>query len=219
MSQGKLTSAQADALRALAGMSPPWRLAGGAALAGFHTKHRGTRDLDLFWPDEQLVVPDAEIRQRLEGAGFSVEVLQRDPAFRRLRASRGSDVLVVDLVADPVPTVLSPSAEVLGGATILVDSPHEILVSKLTALSSRSELRDLEDVRALLESGGDLERALRDAPLKEAGFSPITLAWVLEQLPISALGRALARPEPDGRALEVFREALVRQILTASKPA
>jgi hypothetical protein len=167
MSQGKLTSAQADALRALAGMSPPWRLAGG----------------------------------------------------RRLRATRGTDVLVIDLVADPVPTVVSPSAEALGGATILVDSPHEILVSKLTALLSRSELRDLEDVRALLASGGDLERALRDAPLKEAGFSPITLAWVLEQLPVAALGRALARAEPDVGALEVFREALVRQILAASKPA
>ena len=99
-----------------------------------------------------------------------------------------------------------------------MDSPHEILVSKLTALLSRSELRDLEDVRALLASGGDLERALRDAPLKEAGFSPITLAWVLEQLPIAALGRALARPEPDVRALEQFRETLVREILTASKP-
>jgi hypothetical protein len=27
----------------------PWTLSGGAALAGFHTAHRETRDLDLFW--------------------------------------------------------------------------------------------------------------------------------------------------------------------------
>jgi hypothetical protein len=31
-----------------AGLQPPWTLTGGGALAGFHTKHRETRDLDLF---------------------------------------------------------------------------------------------------------------------------------------------------------------------------
>lgn len=219
MSQGRLTSAQADVLRALAGMAPAWRLAGGAALAGFHTRHRGTRDLDLFWPDKELAIPDAELHRRLAAAGFSLEVLQRDPAFCRLRVTRGSEVLVVDLVADPVPTVASPSEHAVGGVRILVDSPHEILVSKLCALLSRSELRDLEDVRALLDSGGDLERALADAPRKEAGFSPITLAWVVEQLPVAAMGRALARPEDEVRALEAFRDTLVRVILAASKPA
>jgi hypothetical protein len=74
-----------------------------------------------------------------------------------------------------------------------VDQPHEILVTKLCALLGRSELRDLEDVRALLDAEGDLARALADAPRKEAGFSPVTLAWVLEQLPVAAMGRALGR--------------------------
>jgi hypothetical protein len=217
--QGRLTPAQTDVLRALAGIAPAWRLAGGAALAGFHTRHRETRDLDLFWPAKELAIPDAELRRRLASAGFSVEVLQRDPAFCRLRVTRGPDALVVDLVADPVPTVASPSEHAVGDVSILVDSPHELLVSKLCALLSRSELRDLEDVRALLHSGGDLERALGDAPRKEAGFSPITLAWVIKQLPVRAMGRVLARPEDDVRALEEFREELARAILAAAKPA
>lgn len=155
MNGGRLTPAQLEVLRALAGLVPAWRLAGGAALAGFHTRHRGTRDLDLFW---------------------------------------------------------------LGKELGQVDQPHEILVTKLCALLSRSELRDLEDVRALLDAGGDLARALADAPRKEAAFSPVTLAWVLEQLPIAAMGRALGRAADEARGLEVFRQGLVGMILAAAKP-
>ncbi len=54
MGEGRLTSAQVEVLRALAGIVPAWRLAGGAALAGFYTRHRGTRDLDLFWLGKDL---------------------------------------------------------------------------------------------------------------------------------------------------------------------
>jgi hypothetical protein len=83
----------------------------------------------------------------------------------------------------------------------------EILVTKLCALLSHSELRDLEDVRALA-----------DAPRKEAGFSPVTLAWVLEQLPVAAMGRALGRAADEVRGLEAFRQKLVGEILASAKP-
>ena len=43
---GKLSSLQERVLRLLADIEPPWTLTGGAALAGFHTHHRATRDLD-----------------------------------------------------------------------------------------------------------------------------------------------------------------------------
>jgi hypothetical protein len=46
---GRLSNLQERVLVALAGIEPPWTLSGGAALAGFHTAHRETRDLDLFW--------------------------------------------------------------------------------------------------------------------------------------------------------------------------
>lgn len=218
MSGSRLTPLQLEVLRAVAGIIPAWRLAGGAALAGFHTRHRGTRDLDLFWLGKDLGQLDAEILRRLGAAGFAGQVLQRDPAFCRLRVARGPDVVVVDLVADPVPTVADPAEHELGDVRILVDQPHEILVTKLCALLSRSELRDLEDVRALLDAEGELARALADAPRKEAGFSPVTLAWVLEQLPVAAMGRALGRTADEIRGLEVFRQGLVGRVLAAAKP-
>jgi hypothetical protein len=101
---------------------------------------------------------------------------------------------------------------------ILVDAPHEILVAKLTALLGRSELRDLEDVRALLAAGGDLPRALADAPRKDGGFSAPTLARVLEQFPVEALGRALGRDPADLAQLAQFRDELVEALLDASRP-
>ncbi len=112
-----------------------------------------------------------------------------------------------------------PAERAVADARILVESPHEILVSKLCALLSRSELRDLEDVRALLEAGGELGRAISDAPRKDAGFSPLTFSWVLEQLPIAAMGRALRRSDANVRELEDFRDHLVRDVLALAKPA
>jgi phosphoribosyl-dephospho-CoA transferase len=54
-------------------------------------------------------------------------------------------------------------------AMILVETPHQLLVNKLCALLSRSELRDLVDVRVLIESGLDLTRALADCPARMPG--------------------------------------------------
>ncbi len=115
---------------------------------------------------------------------------------------------------------IAESAEhALGDVRILVDPPHEILVTKLCALLSRSELRDLEDVRACsMPAGTSSVRALADAPRKDAGFSPVTFAWVLEQLPIGAMGRALARNADEIREHEAFRQKLVGEILAAAKP-
>jgi hypothetical protein len=64
------------------------------------------------------------------------------------------------------------------GVAIRVDTAYEILVNELCALLGRSELRNLVEVRALLDQGFDLARALADAPKKDSGFSPVTLAWV-----------------------------------------
>jgi hypothetical protein len=49
MALGRLTVLQERALVALGGIEPRWTLTGGGALAGFHTRHRVTRDLDLFF--------------------------------------------------------------------------------------------------------------------------------------------------------------------------
>jgi hypothetical protein len=216
VAQGRLSALQLDVLRALAAITPPWRLTGGAALAGFYTHHRTTRDLDLFWDRRELGTLAREVEDRLVAAGFTVEVLQRAPSFCRLRAASPEDAVVVDLVADPAPMIEGPVLMALADVRVQVDTQHELLVAKLCALLSRSELRDLEDVRVLLEAGGDLDRALADAPRKDGGFSPITLAWVLEQFPLETMARGLAWAADATSALKAFRARLVTQVLAAT---
>jgi len=107
--------------------------------------------------------------------------------------------------------VVEPPVErVVGQRPILVDTPHEILVNKLCALYSRWAIRDLVDGRALVLAGEDLDRALRDAPRKDSGFSPVTLAWVLRQLDVRTVARQAGF---DPEALEPFRDELVARLL------
>lgn len=203
-----LTTVQGRVLAILAGMDPPWTLTGGGALAGFHLGHRKTRDLDLFWQGAELLgdLPQ-EAERRLRNAGLGVTVQRSAPMFRRLAVeSADGEIVLVDLVADPVPVIEAPATHPHEGTTILVDTPHEILVNKLTTLLARSELRDLVDIKALVEAGGDLDRAIRDAPNKDGGFSGPTLAWLLDQLHPGRLGAP-----PD--VLE-FREMLKRKFVS-----
>ena len=114
---------------------------------------------------------------RLRAGGLSAERQQTTATFCRLLVGDGVERLPVDLVADQAAQIEEPITVAEG---IAVDTAHEILVNKLTAMLGRWAERDLVDVEALIEAGGDLDRALRDAPRKDGGFSPETLAWVLD---------------------------------------
>ena len=86
MPPSRLTPLQTRVLEVLAGAGGDWTLTGRAALAGFHTRHRTTRDLDLFWRARaEIAGAREEIVARLRGAGLSVDVLQSGPALVRLR--------------------------------------------------------------------------------------------------------------------------------------
>ena len=52
----------------------------------------------------------------------------------------------------------------------------------LQSLLSRSEIRDLIDVRELENAGFSLENALPSAAKKDSGLTPAQLAWVLHQI-------------------------------------
>ena len=147
-----------------------------------------------------------------------MESVQSAPAFHRYRVLKGEESVLLDLVADPVLTLDDPREFVIDGVAILVDTEHEILVNKLCALLERSELRDLQDVRVLLDAGGDLERGLAQAPQKDAGFSPLTLAWLLHELPISSFALASGWPSEEISSLERFRDELVQRIARLAKP-
>ncbi len=219
MDRGKLSPLQARVLVVLAGLDPAWTLVGGGALVGFHTRHRETRDLDLFFrPQRTLGGTPAEVARRLEAAGFEVAVIQSAPAFQRLDVRDHAESVLVDLIADPTPIAEAPVPTGFCGQTILVETPHQLLVNKLCALLSRAELRDLVDVRALLDAGEDLDRALADCPGQDGGFSPLTFAWVVRGFPLERLGHVLALPDAELRALTAFRDALVDRVLAATRP-
>jgi hypothetical protein len=218
MSFGRLRPLQSSILKILAPLSPTWTLTGGAALAAFHLKQRETQDLDLFWRQlSELGNLPREVRARLTQHGLTVSEVQSGLSFHRLKVTDGKESCIVDLVAEPSAPLEPPQSLELGGVLIQVDTPHEILVNKLAALLSRSELRDLIDVKALLESGGSLERALTEAPRKDAGFSALTLAWVLHGFPLQTVARSLGLSESESSELSKFQTWLIDR-LVASHP-
>lgn len=220
MSGDRLSGLQWRILEVLSGLEPSWTLTGGAALVGIHLKHRTTKDLDLFFRKVgQLGALPDEVRSRLAEEGLEVSTLRSGPTFTQLRVRDGIAVCIVDLVAESVPSLEPPLWIPVGETVIAVDTLHEILVNKLCALLGRSELRDLEDVRVLLESGGDLKRALADAPQKDGGFSPLTLAWVLRGFQPRVLASAIGMNEEATERLERFKENLIQQLLDLSSPA
>lgn len=209
---GSLSELQATVLRALAGLNPRWTLSGGGALAGFHLAHRRTKDVDLFFHGLQALdrLPE-EASAALRAQGMAVDILQRAPAFCRLRVDRAGAVVIVDLVAEPVANVFPVERRGLDEQTeILVDSRAEILVNKLGALYSRTEIRDLVDVKALVDAGEDLEAALGLVARKDGGFSPPDLAWVLRTLNVAALAKADGY---EAAPLLAFRDHLVDRLL------
>jgi hypothetical protein len=214
-----LSLLQRDVLQVLAAVRPPWTLTGGAALAGFHLLHRTTRDLDLFWHGRDTLAAEGdECRRLLEAAGLQVEVLQRTPAFLRLRAARSGDAVVVDLVAEPVANTRPPMALRLGEQTVQVDAPAEILANKLGCLLHRAELRDLIDIRALLATGLDLGAALAEAGRKDGGFSPLMVAHLLAGFPFARQATQLGLGDEQHHELDAFRQQLAERIAAHARP-
>lgn len=219
MPPSKLSPLQEQVLIALSGLRPVWTLTGGAALAGFHTKHRETRDLDLFFHHETTLGSlVANATHALQDVGMTVAVLRTSAAFAQLDVRLDTQSVVVDLVADPTPIVEAAQPFAVGNATILVETPHQLLVNKLCTLLSRSELRDLVDVRVLLESGLDLTRALADCPGQDAGFSPLTFAWSARALPIRRVAAAQGWSNTEIDDLEHYRDDLIARVIAESQP-
>jgi hypothetical protein len=175
----KLTAFQNEFLHAFFRREDRFFLTGGAALAGFYLGHRETHDLDLFTLSDALDDGFALASEIAREAGASLESIQTAPDFRRLLIRRGGEAVLIDLVRDRVPQVVAQKPITHG---IRIDPPEEILANKLCALLSRSEIRDLVDVRALEMAGYRVEDALPAAYLKDTGLTPAQLSWVLGQI-------------------------------------
>jgi hypothetical protein len=127
--------------------------------------------------------------------------------------------VVVDLIAEPAPSLEPPWRCRIGHSEILVDAPHAILSEKLCALLERSEIRDLVDIEALIRSGQDLPSAIASAPRRDSSFSPLTLAWVLREWDVRQIANAAGLSGADGEKLESFRQSLIEQLIAPNPPA
>lgn len=213
MDSYKLSPLQLDFLHAFFQRENRFFLTGGAALVGFHLGHRETHDLDLFTVEDVMsdgFVVVSEVAQQL---GASVESLQTSPDFRRLLVRHASEAIVIDLVRERVAQVTN---EKLLFGEIRVDPPEEILANKLCALLSRSEIRDLVDVRALELLGYRIEDALPAANQKDRGLTAAQLGWVLSQI---ELGDDLIPPGNISRAeLQNYLTALITRLARIAFP-
>jgi hypothetical protein len=119
----------------------------------------------------------------------------------------------VDLVLDRAPQIEIEKPNI---GQIRIDSLREITANKVCTLLSRCEPKDLVDLRAILESGGNLEQALKDAEKKDAGASAANLAFVLGQWRIGSEASLPGGVEPG--AAERFREQLVARRVDLAFP-
>lgn len=179
MAKAALNNLQNDFLQAFFARENRFFLSGGAALVGFYFGHRETYDLDLFTLENEIENGFRLVNEVAAELKAKVESIQTSPDFRRILLKREKESIVIDLVREYV-FQISADKPIING--IRVDLPEEILANKLCALLSRSEVRDLVDVRELENAGFSLENALNAAAKKDSGLTPAQLAWVLNQI-------------------------------------
>ncbi len=199
MSASQLSPLQEEILRFFFERENRFFLTGGAALAGFHLKHRRTADLDLFTtqdaaPGDILDGGESSLRAAAVLIGATIENVQTEPGIRRRLVKRGANRVMVDLVVD-FAFQGYPDKPLFGD--VRVDLPEEILANKRCTLLSRAEVRDYVDVYALEQAGFRMESALELATRKDSGLTPATLAWVLSEVQIGDDARIPGGVTPD----------------------
>jgi len=206
-----LTGLQTEILKRFFDHRKDFFVTGGAALVGFHLRHRTTNDLDLFTPADVLDDSERTLSEVAIEIGATTRALRRAPAFRRWIVERSDESVIVDLVRDETPQVF----EKLEVGGIVVDPPAEILANKLCTLLSRVEPRDLLDVKMLEEAGFDAIAALPAAETKDGGLSAAQLAWVLSTYRIAASAELYGVPREE---LERYRDSLIERLSRAAFP-
>lgn len=207
-SRNRLTPLQRDLVTAFFDREQRLFLTGGGALVGFYFGHRTTEDLDLFgMPDLTLEGPQEALKDAARSLGATIETKSNYQDFRRFIVRRQQETCIVDLVIDRAPAI---DREKNKFEAVKVDTPREIAANKICTLISRSEIKDLIDLRVLVESGIDLHQAFADAAQKDRGADPATLAWILDQIFIGP--RAALPGGIDPVSLDAWRKDLVKKL-------
>jgi Nucleotidyl transferase AbiEii toxin, Type IV TA system len=210
----KLTPLQQEVLVAFFQREKEYFLTRGAALAGFHLRHRHTDDLDLFTISDVAFECGRRVLEDVAIAlGGTLEVRVQAPRFLRTVITRGDEALVIDLVRD-LNYQMRTKKQIEGDITL--DPADEILANKLTTIVARAEERDLVDLYFLEKSGLRIEDALPVALQKDGGCTPATLAWLLSEVTIPD---NLPLPEGlTGTQLREFVADLIHRLQRAALP-
>ena len=207
-----LTKLQSDVLRRFFERRRDFFLTGGGALVGFHLRHRVTHDLDLFTVGEMIDDAERTLGEIVTELGARIQTLRRAPSFRRFLIETSSESVIVDLVRDEAPQARDKIT--IDG--IVVDPPEEILANKLCTLLSRTEVRDLVDVKTLEAAGYDPLEALPLAEKKDGGVSASQLAWILSTFPIPGNDAELHGVSRD--ELQQYRDSLMKRLSAVAYP-
>ncbi len=188
--KGLLTPLQRACLAAFAGLPDQahFYLSGGTALAEFYLGHRLSFDLDLFTPEEALILPTSyQIETTAPRYGLQVSVVRRFATFVELVIGRDQDQVRVELALDSPFRLEPPSPTEIG---VMVNSYRDLVVDKLLAYYGRAEPRDAVDLYFILQQE-PLDPLLLLAARKDPGFD---LYWFAV-----ALNRAVAFPDEEER--------------------
>jgi len=188
--KGLLTPLQRACLAAFAGLPDQahFYLSGGTALAEFYLGHRLSFDLDLFTPEEALILPTSyQIETTAPRYGLQVSVIRRFATSVELVIGRDQDQVRVDLALDSPFRLEPPSPTEIG---VMVNSYRDLVVDKLLAYYGRAEPRDAVDLYCILQQE-PLDPLLLLAARKDPGFD---LYWFAV-----ALNRAATFPDEEER--------------------
>jgi hypothetical protein len=196
----------------------PVRLAGGAALAGVHLRHRLSNDVDLFCSDPSACRDLVRALPAVAAeTGANIAIVRDAGSFVRARVTpRGAPAreIELDVVHEPIAEIDALDVEVVEG--VRLTSLADMRASKLTCLLSRSEPRDLVDTLFLERAGYRPEADLDLALKKDGGIDPGALSWLLSQFPTDPLPMMLAPLTTD--ELRAYRDALADRFRRLSVP-
>lgn len=180
-----LTSLKLDFLNCFFEKEQSFFLTGGSALSIFYLDHRFSYDLDLFTLENvDWHLFENELRDISDRINATLSSISTSPLFRRYQIERNREVEILDFIIEKVPQ-LNKKKNLFG--TITVDTLDEIGVNKICTLISRSEIKDLIDLYFLSKEGFNVVEHINDSKKKDAGLSPSTLSFILDEIEIHKL--------------------------------
>jgi len=179
-SKGIVTELQRDILHAFSYIpdSQSFYLSGGTALADFYLAHRKSFDLDLFTPENGLVLPFSRILEKEFEERFSMRVIRRLESYVEYELGIGAESTRVQLAYDSPYRFGEPIESDL---KVKVNDYQDLVVDKLLAFFGRAEPRDAIDLFFILERE-DIWELARSAEKKDPGFDLYWLAIALEKV-------------------------------------